>query len=289
MINNNLPQQVEEKVRYGLLTWVSKTSVKGLLLQVVAILGIGVMSGFLVAFTTPQEIVVKKYFTRIDTVVKRDTIRHFKSILINKDWGTKSNMVRSSEVPTNKKSFKTVTGKKRDYSVYEKRIWMLKTDESFRKEAYKDGDYYSIGFGFNMNDTNYKLLERLGKLHLIKGRWNSRHARVTWEDGSELTQIYIDHNINPGIKKLEQKRGQPYTDDQKVALACKAYNSGNFTLGKCCKGKKKKGYCQSDDKDTAKAHNHRRSIELQLFNGKFPAWKWETIKQAATQVQVNHK
>lgn len=290
MINNNLPQKVKEKVRHGLLTWVSKTPVKDLLLQVFAILGIAVMSGFLVAFTVkPTEVVVKQLYTRTDTVVKRDTVRQFKSILIDKNWGTKSNMVKPDHVPTDKKFTKTVTGKKSKYTVYEKTMWMLKADESFRYKAYPDGENYSVAFGFNMNDENYKLLKRLGKLHLIKGKWNSRKAHVTWEDGIELTQIYIHNNINTGLKALEKKNKKKFTDDQKVALACKAYNSGNFKLGKCCKGRKKDGYCQSNNESTRKAHNHRRSTEYQLYGGKFPAYKWEEIRQKAIEVETNHK
>lgn len=286
-MNTNLPQKVEAQIRYGLLTWVSKMPVKVILVQGFAIIGIFIAAGFLLAFSVkPRVIVMKQYFTKTDSFFGVDTFNNFKAILIDKSWGKKSNMMKPNLVPTNKKFTKVVTSKRKGYSVYEKRIWMLKTDESFRKEAYEDGKFYSIAFGFNMNDVNHKLLKRLGKLHLIEGKWNSPQARVTWENGIELTQIYIDHNINPGLKLLEKQRGERYTDDQLVALACKAYNSGNFTLGKCCGAKSR---CGASKKSTRTVHNARRNFEWRLYNGQVTSQEWEKIRLKAIKVESDHK
>jgi GH24 family phage-related lysozyme (muramidase) len=257
---------------------VSKNSVKTIFAHFFTVILFIVLLGIIAGLSLkPEKVVVRetRFIRQVTTQYLTDTVYKMKIVPVDKTWALPREQ---------KKVFPTTK-----YTVYQKTMWMLKAHESFRYKAYPDGQYYSIAFGFNMNPHNYQLLKRLDKLHLIKGKWNTKNAKVTWEDGIELTQIYIHENINQKIKELDKKRKVKFTDDQKVALSCKAYNTGNFNLGKCCAGRGKKGYCQSDNKAVRNAHNMRRRTESLLYSGKFPKEKWETIRTQALKIEIQHK
>ena len=283
MINNNLPQKVEAKIRDGLITWVSKVPVKVIMAQGFAIIGIFIVSGFLLAFSVkPREIIVKQYFTKTDSFFGVDTFHHFKAILVDKSWGTKSNYVEPDKVPTDKKFTETVKSSSK-YTPYQKKMWLIKTEESFRAKSYPDGKYHSIGFGFNLHPENYDMLKRKGKLYLVKN-WkrggSGKNATTTWDNAIELSQLYIDEHIKPHLKK-------GLTEDQQVALSLKAYNTGRLTLGPCC-GAKKSG-CGASKKSTRIVHTARRNFEWRLYHGKVTIQEWEKIRLKAADLDRQHK
>ena len=279
----NLPQNYEKKARFSLLTYVSKNSVKTIFAHFFIVILITVLLGIIAGLSLkPEKMVVRetRFIKQVTTQYLTDTVYKMKIIPVNKAWALPREQ---------KKVFPKEDNLSTEYTVYQKTMWMLKAHESFRYTAYPDGQYYSIAFGFNMNPHNYQLLKRLDKLYLITGKWNTKNAKVTWKDGIELTQIYIHENINQKIKELDKGKKVKLTDDQKVALSCKAYNTGNFNLGKCCAGRRKKGYCQSDNKAVRNAHNMRRQTESLLYSGKFPEKKWETIRKQALQIEIQHR
>lgn len=268
----NLPQKFEQNTRFSLLTYVSRNSVSTIAFHSGTLLLIVVLSGVIVGLCLkPKQVIIRNTETIIveKEVRTTDTVYQMKVIPVNKSW--------FSPTPTPEKK-QSVENRKSGYTKYEKIIWALKTEESFRNKAYPDGDYYSIGFGFNMNPYNKNMLKKLNKEHLIKG-WG-KNATTTWENSIELTQIFIDHNITPNLKDKN------LTDDQYVAKALKFYNSGSFSLGSCCRGKKS---CGSRNKNIRVHHNKRRNFESRLYKGKITNKTWSQIRRKAINVEMNHR
>ncbi len=266
----NLPQKFEQNARFSLLTYVSKSSVSTIAFHSGTLLLIVVLSGIIVGLCLkPKQVIIRDTQKIIvqKEIKTTDTVYAMKVIPVNKSWFS----------PTPEKKQK-IENKTSGYTKYEKIMWALKTEESFRSKAYPDGPYYSIGFGFNMNPHNKRMLQQQEKTHLIKG-WG-KGATTTWENSIVLTQIFIDHNITPNLKN------QKLTHDQYVAKALKFYNSGSFSLGSCCNGKKG---CGNRNKNIRTHHNKRRNFESRLYKGRINDATWDKIRKKAISIEMNHR
>jgi hypothetical protein len=253
-------------IKSKLIAFVIKTP-----LQILAVFGIGFLCLIgLLWYKFPRTLVTTNEVTIRDTVINevriRDTVIIRKMVIhkIPTSFGiTKANKkeVEDEEVKRNNLG----------YSRYQMIMWSLKKDENFRKNAYPDGKYYSIGYGFNMHPDNKILLEKSGNSHLING-WG-KGATTTKENALKLTQLYIDKIIFPQLPTH-------YNANQQAAMTMKAYNTGNVKLGPCCGGKKG---CGKD----LKVHTLRRLFEVRLFAGQVTKQEWELIRKAAEKIDHN--
>lgn len=181
----------------------------------------------------------------------------------------KNKIFQSSVSKSESKKVQELTGFA-GYTRYQMLMWHLKAEEQFRSSAYADGDYYSIGFGFNMHPQNKEVLKRTSNLHLING-WG-KGATTTWENAVKLTQIYLENAVLPN---LEDKG---YTVEQEVAIAAHAYNTGKMKIGPCCGGIKRCG-------KGLIAHNRRRLFEYRLYYGQVKKREWDKIKNTAFNIE----
>jgi GH24 family phage-related lysozyme (muramidase) len=254
-------------IKSKLIAFVIKTP-----LQILAVFGIGFLCLIgLLWYKFPRTLTVK------EEVIVRDTVfSEPETKLTEKVKRIRSPRIRtsSSSIENKKKEPKKVEEVKRNnlgYSRYEMIMWCLKKDENFRKNAYPDGKYYSIGYGFNMHPDNKTLLRESGNLHLING-WG-KGATTTKENALKLTQLYIDKIIFPQLPTH-------YNANQQAAMTIKAYNTGNVKLGPCCGGRKGCG-------KGLKVHTQRRLFEVRLFAGQVKKQEWELIRKAAEKVDHN--
>lgn len=251
-------------IKSKLIMFVIKTP-----LRILAVFGIGFLCLIgLLWYKFPRTLTIT------EEVIVRDTVfSEPKTKFTEKVERIRSPRVRTSSSSTkNKKEEpKKVEEVKRNnlgYSRYEMIMWCLKKDENFKKKAYPDGKYYSIGYGFNMHDDNYRLLEKSRNLNLING-WGEK-ATTTKENALRLTQLYIHHIIIPQLPK-------DYNANQQAAMAMKAYNTGKVKLGSCCGGRKGCGR-------GLEAHKQRRIFEVRLSRGEVTKQEWERIRRAAEKI-----
>lgn len=113
-------------------------------------------------------------------------------------------------------------------------------EEGFRKEAYKDGNYYSIGYGFN--DPKYKEGDTMTK---------------------EEANAELDRQLRTREAKYKKRFGSKWdnlTDNQRIALMSYGYNTGD---GHIINGDVAK---YLDVGDMVKL---RDSLKINTFKGKF--------------------
>lgn len=258
------PPDKSKIIKSKLIAFVIKTP-----LRILAFLGIGFLCLIgLLWYKFPRTLVTTNEVTIRDTVINEIRIRDtvvIRKMVIHK-IPTSFGITKSEEKET--KKVEEVKRNAFGYSRYEMIMWCLKKDENFKTNAYPDGKYYSIGYGFNMHDDNYRLLKKSGNLHLING-WG-RRATTTKENALKLTQLYIDKIIIPQLPK-------DYDANQQAAMAMKAYNTGKVKLGPCCGGKKGCG-------KGLEVHTKRRIFEVRLFWGKVTKEEWERIRKAAEKI-----
>lgn len=118
----------------------------------------------------------------------------------------------------------------------------IEKEEGFRKEAYLDGKYYSIGYGFN--DPKYKKGDIMTK---------------------EEADAELDRQLKTREAKYKKRFGTKWdnlTDNQRIALMSYGYNTGdgNIIGGNVAK--------YLDEGDMAKL---RDSLNINTFEGKFYA------------------
>jgi hypothetical protein len=254
-------------IKSKLIAFVIKTP-----LQILAVFGIGFL--FLIGllwYKFPRTLTVKEEVVVRDTVFSEPITKSTEKV---KRICSPRIRTSSSYIKNKKEEPKKVEEVKRNnlgYSRYQMIMWCLKKDENFRKNAYTDGKYYSIGYGFNMHPDNKILLEKSGNLHLING-WG-RGATTTKENALKLTQLYIHNIIIPQLPK-------DYNANQQAAMAMKAYNTGKVRLGPCCNGTKGCG-------KGLESHKQRRIFEVRLFEGKVTKQEWERIRKEAEKVDHN--
>ena len=131
----------------------------------------------------------------------------------------------------------TVQTKPSDY--YTRLKNFIISEEGFRDKAYKDGKYYSIGYGFN--DPKYK-------------------------EGDTMTRAEADAELDRQLRTREAKYRQRFgtkwdnlTDNQRIALMSYGYNTGdgNIIGGDVAK------YLDAGDMT-----NLRDSLRINTFQGK---------------------
>ena len=146
------------------------------------------------------------------------------------------------EEPVTKTSTKDMsTWKVVDVSDYNKRLrdFIIK-EEGFRDKAYKDGKYYSIGYGFN--DAKYK-----------EGDTMSR----------EEADIELDRQLQTREGIYRKRFGSKWdnlSDNQRIALISYGYNTGNGNIidGDIAQ------YLDAGDMEKL-----RDSISINTFNGSY--------------------
>lgn len=162
-----------------------------------------------------------------------------KDIYINYDRAQKAvSTEKPEEVTTTETSY---NWKVPDISDYQTRLreHIIK-EEGFRDKAYKDGKYYSIGYGFN--DAKYK-------------------------EGDTITREEADLELDRQLKEREAKYRQRFgsrwdnlSDNRKIALMSYGYNTGdnNIINGDVAK------YL-----DEGNMEKLRDSIKINTFNGSY--------------------
>lgn len=116
----------------------------------------------------------------------------------------------------------------------------IKKEEGFSKNAYKDGKYYSIGYGFN--GPQYK----------------EGDVMTLSEAEEELTRQLLKREAT--YKKRFGNKWDKLTDNQKIALLSYGYNTGdgNITKGDVAK------YLDAGDLDRVKD-----SLRINTFKGQY--------------------
>lgn len=170
-------------------------------------------------------------------------------------------------------------GKKSPYEIY---AIVLKGEEAFSPTWYPDGEYMSIGCGFNANKHNRNLLKNVYPNiynRIFKGDRPNLSATVTASEAVIMMDMYIDHCIKVEFKKKKDALAKTYKIKEfksyhLAALYLKSYNSGTFRLNACCGASKG---CGSSKANNRAAHNRRRHIEYLIFKNQLPESTWKEI------------
>lgn len=134
--------------------------------------------------------------------------------------------------------------------------------ESFREKAYKDGQYPSVGFGFNLHPDHRELFKRL----LGRSPCPGGDCMKTTVSKDEAV-ILLRHVFSKDYQHYLSK----YSSDERAALAAalRAYNRGpgshnRHYVGSCCGAKVG---CGSKDLKIRTSHMVRRLIETSIITG----------------------
>lgn len=240
-------------------------------------------SGFVV-ITKPIEKTVYKTVTRykVDTFLRVDTVTR---LIIPKEtlkpsfkMDEKVKKVKLEEKKEEKKEKKEVTRETSStlhgYDLWAIAIWILKAEENFSPKDYPDGKHRSKGFGLNLTYHAKWASKKLG-FDCKKRDWTYSEAEML------LKEFYAEHK-----KKVEAKFPH-YNQMQITALTLNLYNTGNTnSLYRCCGAQKD---CGSSNKNVRKVHDHRRSIERKIFNGKLTKSEIESYRLRAAAINSKHK
>ncbi len=158
------------------------------------------------------------------------------------------------------------------YSPFEITMFHLKAHESFRPYWYYDGQFPSIGGGYNLVNGIDFISEEIAD------------GVYTFDEG-----MGVMHRLIEQYKQHIKAKRPNVTEFQAVALAVHMYNTGkietlNSRQSGCCGYKNGCGRIAKKDKDIRNAHNARRAWELRLYNGQLTKKEIETDRKAAVTV-----
>lgn len=193
-----------------------------------------------------------------------------KHVYTFKDLGNNTEIEETEYV-----DYVTVTVDGEEYTPYQIAIWHLKTEEGYRANPYDDGEFPSVGFGYNF----------------VHGKVSTP---ISWNEATELLSKTFG-NMKTKVKK--DNRFSKLDEWQRTAIACRFYNCGEGSIPNydkpsdllnCHRGSKGCGYtCRDKKKQTAvrKTHTARRKFEYEMFMKNFENLKIKTLREKCINLQ----